>query len=171
MDGRHRRHPQGARRQGLSTPRSCPTPPSTPSAFTIAFRDAIGSSGAKGDKKTYQMDPANSDEAARGRLRHRGRCRHGDGQSPACPIISTSYAAKGCRRADLRLPGERRVRDDTGRLRPRLARLEQGADETLGGFKRAGCDGILTYGAVDAARLLATRHRSIVPGMIEPRSP
>src|SRR5262249_59399881 len=36
------------------------------SAFYNPFRDAIGSSGAlKGDKRTYQMDPANSDEALR----------------------------------------------------------------------------------------------------------
>jgi porphobilinogen synthase len=36
------------------------------SAFYGPFRDAVGASGAlKGDKKTYQMDPANSDEALR----------------------------------------------------------------------------------------------------------
>ena len=36
------------------------------SAFYGPFRDALGSSGAlKGDKRTYQMDPANSDEALR----------------------------------------------------------------------------------------------------------
>ena len=100
------------------------------SAFYNPFRDAIGSSGAlKGDKKTYQMDYANSDEAlARGRPRHRGRRRHGDGQ--ARPALSRHRAPREgrLRRADLRLPGERRVRDAARRRRPRLARLGQGAD-------------------------------------------
>ena len=51
------------------------------SAFYGPFRDAVGASGAlKGDKKTYQMDPANSDEALR-RPRPDRRCRHGDGQA------------------------------------------------------------------------------------------
>jgi porphobilinogen synthase len=89
------------------------------SAFYNPFRDAIGSSGAlKGDKKTYQMDYANSDEA----LREVG--------FEARPALSRHRAAReGClRRADLRLSGERRVRDAARRRRARLARLEQGAD-------------------------------------------
>ena len=53
------------------------------SAFYGPFRDALGSSGAlKGDKRTYQMDPANSDEALREVELDldRGR-RHGDGEA------------------------------------------------------------------------------------------
>ncbi len=53
------------------------------SAFYGPFRDAVGSSKALiGDKRTYQMDPANSDEAlARSGARSRRRRRHGDGQA------------------------------------------------------------------------------------------
>ena len=53
------------------------------SAFYGPFRDAIGSAKTlTGDKRTYQMDSANSDEAlARGRARHRRGRRHGDGQA------------------------------------------------------------------------------------------
>ena len=58
------------------------------SAFYGPFRDAVGSAKTlTGDKRTYQMDPANSDEAlARGRARHRGRRRHDHGQ--ARPALS-----------------------------------------------------------------------------------
>ena len=54
-------------RRPSSTPRSWPTRPSTRRAFYGPFRDAVGSATnlGKGDKKTYQMDPANSDEALR----------------------------------------------------------------------------------------------------------
>ena len=50
----------------MSTSRSWPMPPNMPSAFYGPFRDAVGSRGLlKGDKKSYQMDPANADEALR----------------------------------------------------------------------------------------------------------
>ena len=94
------------------------------SAFYGPFRDAVGSSKTlTGDKRTYQMDPANSDEAlARGRARHRGRRRHGDGE--ARPALSRHRPAReGCvRHADLRLSGVRRVFDDHGGGAERLAR-------------------------------------------------
>ena len=53
------------------------------SAFYGPFRDAVGSSATLiGDKRTYQMDPANTDEALREVApRHRGRRRHGDGEA------------------------------------------------------------------------------------------
>jgi porphobilinogen synthase len=64
MDGRIaaiRRSLDGA---GLQDTRICAYAAKYASAFYGPFRDAIGSSGAlRGDKKTYQMDPANSDEA------------------------------------------------------------------------------------------------------------
>ena len=120
------------------------------SAFYGPFRDAIGSKGAlgKGDKKTYQMDFANSDEAMR---------------EVAFDI------AEG---ADMVMVKPGRVKDSFGvptfayQVSGEYAMLRAAAGngwldwnkvlmESLAGFKRAGCDGVLTYGAVEAARLLA----------------
>ncbi len=129
------------------------------SAFYNPFRDAIGSSGAlKGDKKTYQMDPANSDEA----LREVGL----DIAEGADMVM----VKPGLPYLDI----VRRVKDTFGiptyayQVSGEYAMLRGAADrgwlvwdkvlmETLSSFKRAGCDGILTYGAVDAARLLAKK--------------
>ena len=126
------------------------------SAFYNPFRDAIGSSGAlKGDKKTYQMDYANSDEA----LREVGL----DIEEGADMVM----VKPGLPYLDI----VRRVKDSFGvptyayQVSGEYSMLRGAADrgwldwdkvlvETLTGFKRAGCDGILTYGAVDAARLL-----------------
>jgi porphobilinogen synthase len=129
------------------------------SAFYNPFRDAIGSSGAlKGDKKTYQMDPANSDEA----LREVGM----DIAEGADMVM----VKPGLPYLDI----VRRVKDAFGvptyayQVSGEYAMLRGAADrgwlvwekvlmETLSSFKRAGCDGILTYGAVDAAKLLAKK--------------
>jgi porphobilinogen synthase len=129
------------------------------SAFYNPFRDAIGSSGAlKGDKKTYQMDPANSDEA----LREVGM----DIAEGADMVM----VKPGLPYLDI----VRRVKDAFGvptyayQVSGEYAMLRGAADrgwlvwekvlmETLSSFKRAGCDGILTYGAVDAAKLLANK--------------
>jgi porphobilinogen synthase len=129
------------------------------SAFYNPFRDAIGSSGAlKGDKKTYQMDYANSDEA----LREVGF----DIEEGADMVM----VKPGLPYLDI----VRRVKDTFGvptyayQVSGEYAMLKGAADrgwldwnkvliETLTGFKRAGCDGILTYGAVDAARLLKSK--------------
>jgi porphobilinogen synthase len=126
------------------------------SGFYNPFRDAIGSSGAlKGDKKTYQMDPANSDEA----LREVGF----DIEEGADMVM----VKPGLPYLDI----VRRVKDAFGvptyayQVSGEYAMLRGAADrgwldwnkvllETLTGFRRAGCDGVLTYGAVDAARLL-----------------
>ena len=129
------------------------------SAFYNPFRDAIGSSGAlKGDKKTYQMDYANSDEA----LREVGF----DIEEGADMVM----VKPGLPYLDI----VRRVKDTFGvptyayQVSGEYAMLRGAADrgwldwnkvliETLTSFKRAGCDGILTYGAVDAARLLKSK--------------
>jgi porphobilinogen synthase len=129
------------------------------SAFYNPFRDAIGSSGAlKGDKKTYQMDYANSDEA----LREVGF----DIEEGADMVM----VKPGLPYLDI----VRRVKDAFGvptyayQVSGEYAMLRGAADrgwldwnkvliETLTGFKRAGCDGILTYGAVDAAKLLKSK--------------
>jgi porphobilinogen synthase len=131
------------------------------SSFYDPFRDAIGSSDAlKGlnsvrDKKSYQMDFANSDEA----LREVGF----DIEEGADMVM----VKPGLPYLDI----VRRVKDAFGvptyayQVSGEYAMLKGAADrgwldwskvliETLTSFKRAGCDGILTYGAVDAARLL-----------------
>ena len=67
------------------------------SAFYGPFRDAVGSAAnlGKGNKKVYQMDPANSDEAlARSRARHRRGRRHGDGQARACRTSTSSAGSR-----------------------------------------------------------------------------
>ncbi len=89
------------------------------SAFYGPFRDAVGTNATLvGDKRTYQMDPGNSDEALREVALdlERGR-RHGDGE--ARPALSRHRpAGEGhLRGSDLRLPGLRRIRDDRGRRR------------------------------------------------------
>ncbi|MBV8407312.1 MAG: porphobilinogen synthase [Alphaproteobacteria bacterium] len=129
------------------------------SAFYNPFRDAIGSSGAlKGDKKTYQMDPANSDEALR---------EVGFDIEEGADMVMVKPGL-------LYLDVVRRVKDTFGvptyayQVSGEYSMLRGAADrgwldwskvllETLGGFKRAGCDGILTYGAVDAAKLLKSK--------------
>ena len=126
------------------------------SGFYGPFRDAVGSRGLlKGDKKTYQMDYANSDEA----LREVGF----DIEEGADMVM----VKPGLPYLDI----VRRVKDSFGvptyayQVSGEYAMLRGAAErgwldwnkvliETLTGFKRAGCDGILTYGAVDAARLL-----------------
>ena len=124
------------------------------SAFYGPFRDAVGSSGAlKGDKKTYQMDPANSDEA----LREVGL----DIDEGADMVM----VKPGLAYLDI----IRRVKDAYSvptfayNVSGEYAMLKAAADhgwldydtvmmETLMAFKRAGCNGILTYFALEAAR-------------------
>ena len=80
---------------------------------------------------------------------------------PGMPYLDIVRRVKETlRRADLRLPGERRVRDDHGRGANGWLDRERAMLESLLAFKRAGADGILTYFAVEAARLLRRYERS-----------
>lgn len=126
------------------------------SAFYGPFRDAVGSSGAlKGDKKTYQMDPANTDEA----LREVGL----DLDEGADMVMIKPGLAY--------LDIIRRVKDAYSvptfayNVSGEYAMLKAASDhgwldyekvmmETLMAFKRAGANGILTYFALEASRLL-----------------
>ena len=130
-DGRpHRRHPQGARRQGLH--------PRPDHELRRQVRLGLLQPLPRRHRQLGRAQGRQEDlpdglrqfrrGAARGRPRHRGRRRHGDGQ--ARPALSRHRAPREglLRRADLRLPGERRVLDAERRRRPRLARLGQGAD-------------------------------------------
>ena len=109
-----------------------------------------------GDKRTYQMDPANSDEA----LREVG-LDIAEGADmvmvkPGMPYLDIVRRVKDdVRRADLRLPGVGRVRDaDGGAAQNGWLDGDKVMLESLLAFKRAGADGILTYFAPMAARML-----------------
>ena len=117
-DGRaHRRDPRGARRRGAQRTRILAYSAKYASSFYGPFRDAVGSAGnlGGGNKYTYQMDPANSDEALwEVCARPRRRRRHGDGEAGHALSRHRPPREGHVRRADRRLPGVRRVRDAEG---------------------------------------------------------
>ncbi len=126
------------------------------SAFYGPFRDAVGS-GAKlrGDKKTYQMNPANSQEALREIEMDIAEGADMVMIKPGLPyldIIRQSADHFDVPVMAYHVSGEYatlRAAEKKGWLD-----YESALFETLLGFKRAGCSAILTYGAIDAARLL-----------------
>jgi len=126
------------------------------SAFYGPFRDAVGSSDRlKGDKKTYQMDPANSDEALREVALDIAEGADMIMVKPGMPyldIIARVKDAFGMPTFAYQVSGEYAMLQaaiQNGWLDGDRAMLE-----SLIAFKRAGADGILTYFARDAARLL-----------------
>ncbi len=126
------------------------------SAFYGPFRDAVGASGAlKGDKNTYQMDPANSDEALR--LVERDLMEGADMVmvKPGMPYLDI------CRRVKDRFGVPTFAYQVSGEYAMLMAAAQNGwldgdkvMVESLMAFKRAGCDGILTYFAPRLARAL-----------------
>ena len=126
------------------------------SSFYGPFRDAVGASGLlKGDKKTYQMDPGNTDEAMR--LIERDLLEGADMVmvKPGMPYLDI------CRRASERFNAPLfayQVSGEYAMIRGAADRGwidgERAMMESLIAFKRAGCDGILTYFAPEAARIL-----------------
>ena len=126
------------------------------SAFYGPYRDAIGSSGVlKGDKRTYQMNPANSDEALREVALDLAEGADSVMVKPGLPYLDIV----------------RRVTDEFGaptfvfQVSGEYAQIkaasangwidgEKAMMESLLAFKRAGADGIITYFAADAARVL-----------------
>lgn len=126
------------------------------SAFYGPFRDAVGASGALvGDKKTYQMDPANSNEALR--LIQRDLSEGADMVmiKPGMPYLDI------CRRIKDTFGAPTYAYQVSGEYSMIQAAAQNGwidgdkvMFESLLAFKRAGCDGILTYFAPQVARLL-----------------
>lgn len=129
------------------------------SAFYGPFRDAVGASGAlKGDKKTYQMDPANTDEAIRLVARDLAEGADMVMVKPGMPYLDI------CRRVKDAFGAPTYAYQVSGEYAMiRGAALNGWIDgdramlESLMCFKRAGCDGILTYFAPEAARALSRR--------------
>ena len=126
------------------------------SAFYGPFRDAVGASGAlKGDKKTYQMDPANSDEALRCVARDLTEGADMVMIKPGMPYLDI------CRRVKDAFGAPTYAYQVSGEYAMIQAAAQNGwidhdraMVESLMAFKRAGCDGILTYFAPAVARML-----------------
>jgi len=126
------------------------------SAFYGPFRDAVGSGGAlKGDKKTYQMAPANTDEALREVALDISEGADMVMVKPGLPYLDIIWRVKqafGIPTFAYNVSGEYamlKVAAEKGCLDYELVMME-----ALSAFKRAGADGILTYAARDAAALL-----------------
>ncbi|MCK0129768.1 porphobilinogen synthase [Erythrobacter sp. F6033] len=126
------------------------------SAFYGPFRDAVGSGGLlKGDKKTYQMDPANSDEALREVEMDIAEGADSVMVKPGLAYLDIIYRAKqqfGVPVFAYQVSGEYAMIEaaQAAGIGDRDALLM----EKLIAFKRAGCSGVLTYHAPAAARIL-----------------
>ncbi len=126
------------------------------SAFYGPFRDAVGSGGLlKGDKKTYQMDPANGDEALREVAMDIAEGADSVMVKPGLPYLDIVARVKA--RFDVPVFAYQ-VSGEYAMIEAAAAAGAGDRDalvlETLIAFKRAGASGILTYHAPLAARLL-----------------
>ena len=156
MDGRIGAIREALDSQGLIHSRIMSYAAKYASAFYGPFRDALGSSGAlKGDKKTYQMDPPNSDEAMRevelDLLEGADMIMVKPGM-PYLDIVRRVRERFACPTFAYQVSGEYAMiaaAADRGWLDRRRAMME-----SLIAFKRAGASGVLTYFAVEAARAL-----------------
>ncbi len=130
------------------------------SGFYGPFRDAVGSASnlGKGDKKTYQMDPANSDEALREVALDLQEGADMVMVKPGMPYLDIVRRVKDTFAVPTfvyQVSGEYamlKAAAANGWLDERTVALE-----SLLAFKRAGADGVLTYFALDAARWLGQR--------------
>ena len=128
------------------------------SAFYGPFRDAVGASGAlKGDKKTYQMNPANADEALRLVARDLAEGADMVMVKPGMPYLDICARVK----AVFGVPSfAYQVSGEYAMLKGAILNgwvRDEVILESLMAFRRAGCDGVLTYFAPDAARILERR--------------
>ena len=127
------------------------------SSFYGPFRDAIGSASAlgKADKKTYQLDPANTDEAMREVAYDLNEGADSVIVKPGLPYLDVLYRV----RQEFGVPVfAYQVSGEYAMLRAAAANgwLDYlgCAIETLSCFKRAGASGILTYSAIEVAEAL-----------------
>jgi len=126
------------------------------SAFYGPFRDAVGSGGLlKGDKKSYQMDPANGDEALREVALDIAEGADSVMVKPGLAYLDIIWRVK--ERFDIPVFAYQ-VSGEYALIEAGVAAGVGDRDalvmEKLTAFKRAGCTGVLTYHAAHAARLL-----------------
>ncbi len=126
------------------------------SAFYGPFRDAVGSGGLlKGDKKTYQMDPGNGEEALREVAMDLAEGADSVMVKPGLPYLDIVRRVK--ERFEVPVFAYQ-VSGEYAMIEAAVAAGSADRDaivlETLTSFKRAGCSGVLTYHAAHAARLL-----------------
>ena len=157
MDGRIGAIRQALDAQGFIHTRIMAYSAKYASSFYGPFRDAVGSAGhlGKGNKKTYQMDPANSDEALREVALDIGEGADMVMVKPGMPYLDVLRRVKDTFRVPTfayQVSGEYamlKAAAQNGWLDHDAVMME-----SLLAFKRAGADGILTYAALDAAQWL-----------------
>jgi porphobilinogen synthase len=126
------------------------------SAFYGPFRDAVGSAKSLiGDKRTYQMDPANGDEALREVALDLAEGADMVMVKPGMPYLDLVWRVKerfGVPTFAYQVSGEFSML--SAAIEKRWLDRDRAIVEPLTGFKRAGASGILTYFALEAAKLL-----------------
>ncbi len=126
------------------------------SAFYGPFRDAVGSRGLlKGNKKTYQMDPGNAEEALREVELDIAEGADSVMVKPGLPYLDIALRVKEAFQVPV---FAYQVSGEYAMIEAAVAAGAGDRDalvlETLLAFKRAGCSGVLTYHALHAARLM-----------------
>jgi porphobilinogen synthase len=157
MDGRVGAIREALDRAGLSHVKILSYAAKYASAFYGPFRDAVGSKSAlgSGDKRTYQMDPGNGGEAEREVALDVAEGADMVMVKPGLPYLDIVYRVKqrfGLPTFVYQVSGEYAMM--RGAAERGWLDWDRVLLESLLAFKRAGADGVLTYGAVDAARLL-----------------
>ena len=127
------------------------------SGFYGPFRDAVGSRGLlKGDKKTYQMDSGNAEEALREVALDLAEGADSVMVKPGLPYLDIILRVKDRFEVPVfayQVSGEYAMIEAA--VAAGAAERDAVVLETLTAFKRAGCSGVLTYHALHAAKLLA----------------
>jgi len=128
------------------------------SAFYGPFRDAVGSGGLlQGDKKTYQMDPANAEEALREVAMDLAEGADSVMVKPGLAYLDIVRAVKERFSVPVfayQVSGEYAMIEHAAAAG--AGERDALVMETLLAFKRAGCSGVLTYHAAHAAKLMTT---------------
>lgn len=156
MDGRVRAIREALDGEGFTNVKILSYAAKYASSFYGPFRDAVGSGGAlKGDKKTYQMDPANSAEALREVALDVAEGTDMVMVKPGMPYLDIVRLIKD----EFAMPTfAYQVSGEYAMIQAAAANGwldgEAAMMESLMAFKRAGADGILTYFAPTAAKLL-----------------
>ncbi|HEX5182691.1 MAG TPA: porphobilinogen synthase [Allosphingosinicella sp.] len=157
MDGRVGAIRQALEREGRVNVQIMAYAAKYASAFYGPFRDAVGSRGLlKGDKKTYQMDPANGEEALREVALDLEEGADSVMVKPGLPYLDIVRRVKERFEVPVfayQVSGEYAMIEAAAAVG--AGEREALVLETLMAFKRAGCSGVLTYHAPLAARLLA----------------